>query len=66
MKKSAIILLLAAVAVSTTAKTNWTIQTACHPSDVKTYDTERLREAFVMEKSWYQVRSTSPTRCMTV
>ncbi|MCR5298870.1 MAG: 5-dehydro-4-deoxy-D-glucuronate isomerase [Paludibacteraceae bacterium] len=50
MKKSAIILLLAAVAVSTTAKTNWTIQTACHPSDVKTYDTERLREAFVMEK----------------
>lgn len=26
------------------------IQTTCHPRDVKTYDTQRLRESFVMEK----------------
>lgn len=32
------------------AQMNYTIQTACHPKDVKTYDTQRLREAFVMEK----------------
>ena len=29
---------------------NYKIQTACHPSDVKHYDTERLRSAFLMEK----------------
>ena len=27
-----------------------TIQTACHPADVKHYDTATLRERFVMEK----------------
>ena len=29
---------------------NFTLQTACHPDDVKTYDTAKLRERFVMEK----------------
>ena len=29
---------------------NFTVQTACHPDDVKHYDTEKLRERFVMEK----------------
>ncbi len=29
---------------------NYTVQTACHPDDVKHYDTERLRSAYVMEK----------------
>ena len=29
---------------------NYTIQMACHPDDVKHYDTERLRSAFLMEK----------------
>ena len=29
---------------------NFTVQTACHPDDVKTYDTTKLRERFVMEK----------------
>ena len=29
---------------------NFTVQTACHPDDVKTYDTAKLRERFVMEK----------------
>ena len=32
------------------AQTHYTIQTACHPQDVKHYDTERLRGAFLMEK----------------
>ena len=29
---------------------NYTVQTACHPDDVKTYDTAKLRGRFVMEK----------------
>ena len=29
---------------------NVTVQTACHPDDVKTYDTSKLRSRFVMEK----------------
>ena len=29
---------------------NYTVQTASHPDDVKTYDTAKLRERFVMEK----------------
>ncbi len=29
---------------------NFTVQTACHPDDMKTYDTAKLRERFVMEK----------------
>ncbi len=32
------------------AQTSWTIQTACHPDDVKHYDTDRLRSSFIMEK----------------
>ena len=33
-----------------TTTVNFTVQTACHPDDVKTYDTAKLRERFVMEK----------------
>ena len=29
---------------------NYTVQTACHPDDVKNYDTQKLRDHFVMEK----------------
>ena len=29
---------------------NYTVQTACHPEDVKNYDTDKLRSHFVMEK----------------
>ena len=32
------------------AQTKYTIQTACHPEDVKTYDTETLRARFMMPK----------------
>ena len=36
--------------VSAGAQTSWTIQRACHPDDVKNYDTQRLRDCFIMEK----------------
>lgn len=32
------------------SQVNYTIQTACNPQDVKTYDTKRLRSSFLMEK----------------
>ena len=38
------------VAMTANAQLNYTVQTACHPDDVKHYDTERLRSAFLMEK----------------
>ena len=51
MKRLAIALLLGASAAAATAQiTNYKVQTACHPLDVKHYDTERLREAFMMDK----------------
>ena len=39
-------LLLSTIAMS--AQTKYTIQTACHPDDVKGYDTETLRARFMM------------------
>ena len=39
-------LLLSTIAMS--AQTKYTIQTACHPADVKSYDTETLRARFMM------------------
>lgn len=43
-------LLLGATAASTFAQVNYRMQVACHPQDVKTYDTDRLRNSFLMEK----------------
>ena len=39
-------LLLSTIAMS--AQTKYTIQTACHPEDVKRYDTQTLRDRFMM------------------
>ena len=50
MKKLAIALMLGAAAITASAQVNYTVQTACHPLDVKHYDTERLRSAFMMSK----------------
>lgn len=50
MKKIALSVMAGAFALSLSAQVNYTMQTACNPQDVKTYDTERLRSAFVMEK----------------
>ncbi|MCI9607137.1 MAG: 5-dehydro-4-deoxy-D-glucuronate isomerase [Muribaculaceae bacterium] len=37
-----------AMAVAATAQTSYTVQRACHPDDVKGYDTEQLRKHFMM------------------
>lgn len=50
MKKIALILMMGVAVFSANAQVNYTVQTACHPQDVKHYDTERLRGAFLMEK----------------
>lgn len=50
MKRVAIALFMGLAAVAGQAQVKYTVQTACHPDDVKTYDTQRLRKAFVMEK----------------
>lgn len=50
MKKIAVMMFLGIVAMASNAQVNYTVQTACHPNDVKHYDTERLRESFLMEK----------------
>ena len=50
MKRLAIALMMGAAAWSVNAQVNYRVQTACHPLDVKHYDTERLRSAFMMEK----------------
>lgn len=50
MKKFVLSAAVLLAALSASAKINWKIQTACNPLDVKTYDTQRIRDAFVMEK----------------
>ena len=50
MKKLALALMMGAAAFSANAQVNYKVQTACHPLDVKHYDTERLRSSFLMEK----------------
>ena len=50
MKKLAIAMMLGVSALTASAQVNYKVQTACHPQDVKHYDTERLRNSFMMEK----------------
>ena len=50
MKKILLIAACTFLALTASAQVNYTIQTACHPDDVKHYDTERLRSSFLMEK----------------
>ena len=50
MKKVFLSIAMSFFALELMALVNFTVQTACHPQDVKTYDTERLRSAFLMEK----------------
>ena len=50
MKKILVIAACTFLALTASAQVNYTIQTACHPDDVKHYDTERLRSSFLMEK----------------
>ena len=50
MKKILFVAAAAFCALTANAQLNYIVQTACHPDDVKNYDTERLRGAFLMEK----------------
>lgn len=50
MKKLTIAMMLGIAALGAHAQVNYRMQTACHPQDVKGYDTERLRNSFLMEK----------------
>ena len=54
MKKLSIALMLGAAAVTASAQVNYTVQTACHPLDVKHYDTQRLRSSFMMSNACKQ------------
>ena len=50
MKRFALALCLGLGAFTANAQMNYKVQTACHPQDVKTYDTELLRSRFMMDK----------------
>ena len=50
MKRILLAATLLLTALNAGAQTSWSIQTACHPEDVKHYDTQRLRDSFIMEK----------------
>src|SRR3712207_983898 len=50
MKKLAIAMMLGLAGISASAQENYKMQVACNPQDVKTYDTNRLRSSFLMEK----------------
>ena len=50
MKKTIFTLMLMGNLTMAFGQQNMTFQTACHPADVKHYDTQTLRERFVMEK----------------
>ena len=50
MKKLILITAMTVMSIAANAQLNYKVQTACHPDDVKHYDTERLRSAFLMEK----------------
>ena len=48
MKKLLMGMALLIAAISASAETHYTIMRACHPDDVKRYDTEQLRSHFMM------------------
>ncbi len=50
MKKLILSLALSAVALAGGAQTSYSIMRACHPDDVKNYDTDQLRSHFMMPK----------------
>lgn len=50
MNKFVTAMVAGVLALSANAQVNYSMQTACNPDDVKTYDTEKLRSRFLMEK----------------
>lgn len=53
------------MALAASAQTDYTIMRACHPDDVKNYDTNQLRSHFTMPSVMENDKSTSPTPCTT-
>lgn len=54
MKKLAMAMMLGLSALSASAQVNYKMLVACHPQDAKTYDTDMLRNRFLMEKVMVQ------------
>lgn len=50
MKKLAMAMMLGVAALTASAQVNYKMLVACHPQDVKNYDTGLLRDRFLMEK----------------
>lgn len=50
MKKLIMTMVMSATLLSANSQINYKIQTACNPEDVKTYDTQRIRDSFMMDK----------------
>ena len=50
MKRLVFLMALGLTTLTYYEQINVHMQTACNPQDVKTYDTERLRSSFLMEK----------------
>ena len=50
MKKIILTIALAVASLTSTAQTEYSILRACHPDDVKGYDTKQLRSHFMMPK----------------
>ncbi len=50
MKKIMLALMFGTLLAPASAQVKYRMQTACHPQDVKTYDTELLRSRFMMDK----------------
>lgn len=48
MKKTLMAVAVALVSLAVSAQTSYSIQRACHPDDVKEYDTAQLRQRFMM------------------
>ena len=61
MKKLAIAMMLGVSALTASAQVNYKVQTACHPQDVKHYDTERLRNSFMKSMSLIHFMTASST-----
>lgn len=49
MRKTIFLVALLLAAAGASAQVSYKMQTACNPKDVKTYDTQRIRDEFVME-----------------
>ena len=50
MKKLILAMMFGSLMATANAQVNYRMQVACNPQDVKTYDTDRLRSSFLMEK----------------